>query len=274
MDKMFKTIPPLIYGTAWKKECTVELVEKAIILGFLGVDTACQPKHYNEAGVGQAIDRLKAQGISREMLFIQTKFTPLPGQDPNQLPYDPNASLQTQVDQSFQASLKNLGVDYVDALLLHSPLSQHEQTMVVWHEMEKLQQRGVVHRIGISNCYELESLKKIYDDAAVKPSILQNRFYKESDYDKNLRKYCREKNINYQSFWTLTANPHILQHPTLQNLASVRNVTEAQVLFRFLTQSHIIPLIGSCSTKHLQEDLAVFNFTLTDDELSKIDELL
>ncbi|HLD22435.1 MAG TPA: hypothetical protein VJA83_00735, partial [Sulfuricurvum sp.] len=58
-------IPPLIYGTAWKKEQTVNLVEMAIRSGFRGIDTACQPKHYHEAGVGEALMRLKSLGIER-----------------------------------------------------------------------------------------------------------------------------------------------------------------------------------------------------------------
>jgi diketogulonate reductase-like aldo/keto reductase len=70
-------MPRLLYGTAWKKEKTADLVTTAVKYGFRGVDTACQPKHYNEAGVGEAIRRLANEGISRRDLYIQTKFTPL-----------------------------------------------------------------------------------------------------------------------------------------------------------------------------------------------------
>lgn len=122
MNSSSLNVPPLIYGTAWKKERTAELVEKAILCGFCGIDTACQPKHYNEPGVGEALSNLKIQGIPRESLFIQTKFTPLSGQDPTRVPYNPSATIKDQVLQSFQTSLKNLGVKYLDALLLHSPL--------------------------------------------------------------------------------------------------------------------------------------------------------
>ena len=86
-------IPSLIYGTAWKKEHTAALVIEAIHQGFLGIDTACQPKHYQEAGIGKALAELKKEGIKREKLYIQTKFTPLSGQDPNNIPYDKNLSL-------------------------------------------------------------------------------------------------------------------------------------------------------------------------------------
>lgn len=80
-------MPRIIYGTAWKKDRTADLVEKAILAGFRGIDTACQPKHYNEPLVGAALQRLKDHGIKREVLFLQTKFTPLSGQDPKQVPY-------------------------------------------------------------------------------------------------------------------------------------------------------------------------------------------
>lgn len=77
------SVPRIIYGTAWKKERTADLVQLAIRKGFRAIDTACQPKHYNEAGVGEGIQRAYQEGIvRRENLFIQTKFTSLSGQDP------------------------------------------------------------------------------------------------------------------------------------------------------------------------------------------------
>ena len=120
----------------------------------------------------------------------------------------------------------------------------------------------------------LMRFKLIFDEAIVKPSLLQNRFYAQTDYDKKLRRWGNEKNISYQSFWTLTANPNILSHPLVCNLALARQVTVEQLFFRFLTQQQIIPLIGTCSEKHMQEDLAIFEFTLTDDEISQINALL
>ncbi|MGZ4956816.1 MAG: aldo/keto reductase, partial [Methylobacter sp.] len=95
-------MPRIIYGTAWKKERTAALVEQAIGLGFRGIDTACQPKHYNEAGVGDGVAACLHRGIDRSELYLQSKFTPLSGQDPAQVPYDPNAGLSEQVAQSFR----------------------------------------------------------------------------------------------------------------------------------------------------------------------------
>lgn len=269
-----RAIPSLIYGTAWKKEKTAELVEKAILCGFRGIDTACQPKHYHEAGVGLALQRLEKQGIARDSLFLQTKFTPLSGQDPSSIPYNPADPLDQQVRSSFAMSLQNLKVDFIDSLLLHSPLLHREQTMQVWRAMEELHLKGSVGRLGISNCYLLSDLKSIYEAAAIKPTIIQNRFYSDTNYDHQIRKWCFEKSIYYQSFWTLTANPQILKSPLMRSVAAERGVTEAQVFFRFLTQRHIIPLIGSCSEKHMREDLAIFDFALNASEIQAINLLL
>lgn len=274
MSAAFSPSPLLIYGTAWKQERTAALVEKAILCGFRGIDTACQPKHYNEAGVGESLQRLEREGITRESLFLQTKFTPLGGQDPYRIPYDPSAPLAKQVSQSFQVSLQNLRVEYIDALLLHSPLPRHEQTMEVWHAMEELYRQGIVHRLGISNCYDLEALQLIFNEAIVRPSLLQNRFYAETGYDNTLRSWCDKNDIRYQSFWTLTANPHILTNPVLLHIALARQVTTEQLFFRFLTQQKITPLIGTCSEIHMKQDLAIFAFTLTDEEMDVIHALL
>ena len=177
------TMPCLLYGTAWKKNKTSDLVTTAVKYGFRGIDTACQPKHYNEVGVGEAIQRLAKEGINRKDLYIQTKFTPSNGQDPLNIPYNIKAPLNEQVAQSFEASQKNLGVSYVDGLILHSPLENIDQTMVVWQAMEQIYKQGGTKLIGISNCYDLETLQLLYDSAFIKPAILQNRFYQDTGYD-------------------------------------------------------------------------------------------
>ncbi|OHD77247.1 MAG: aldo/keto reductase [Sulfuricurvum sp. GWF2_44_89] len=267
-------IPPLIYGTAWKKEQTADLVETAVTSGFRGIDTACQPKHYHEAGVGEALMRLKSLGIEREELFVQTKFTPLAGQDPARIPYDPKAPLELQVEESFSASLHNLQSEYVDSLVLHSPLFPYPNLLKVWGAMEKIAHSGTAHRIGISNCYDLELLKRLYSDAEVKPSVVQNRFYADSGYDIALRQWCDAMGIVYQSFWSLTANPHILGSREFFALTQEYNKTEAQILYRYLNQIGIVPLIGSTSKVHIAEDLDIFSFELRSDEIASISALL
>ncbi len=267
-------MPWLIYGTAWKKEHTADLVVKAIQAGFKGIDTACQPKHYNESLVGAALYRLKGQGIKREALFLQTKFTPLSGQDPRQVPYDKNSPIESQVTQSFEASKKNLQTEYVDSLVLHSPMTPHALLMKVWDAMETIQRAGGTRQLGISNCYNIEVMRQLYADANVKPAVVQNRFYQETGYDADLRNWCSNHGVIYQSFWTLTANPHIIGSNTVLTIAQKYNKTEAQIFFRYLSQSGIVPLTGTCSEQHMREDLSIFDFELSSGDLKNVSCLL
>src|SRR5579863_5922305 len=128
----------ILYGTAWKQDETERLVRRALETGFRGIDTACQPKHYNEAGVGAGIAASLSPRLQRRQLYLQTKFTPLAGQEPRQVPYEPKASLAVQVAQSGARSLENLRTYYLDCLLLHSPLSDAQDTLEVWRAMEQL----------------------------------------------------------------------------------------------------------------------------------------
>lgn len=266
-------MPFLLYGTAWKKDKTADLVTKAVKYGFRGIDTACQPKHYNEAGVGEAIQRLASEGTTRKDLYIQTKFTPLDGQDPLNIPYNRSAPLSVQVAESFEVSKKNLGVSYVDGLILHSPLENMDRTMTAWQAMEQIYNNGGTAQIGISNCYDLEMLKQLHAAAYIKPAVLQNRFYQDTDYDNEIRNWCQEQKIIYQSFWTLTANPQILSSKAVQKAARTYQKSAAQIFFCVLVGIDIVPLTGTCSEKHMKEDLEIFNFNLPTTVMQEIASL-
>ena len=267
-------MPRIIYGTAWKKDRTTDLVVKAIQAGFRGIDTACQPKHYNEPLVGTALQRLKDHGIEREALFLQTKFTPLAGQDPRQVPYEKNAPIELQIAQSFETSKNNLQTEYIDSLVLHSPMAPHALLMKAWNAMEKIQKTGGARQLGISNCYDTDVIRSLYTDADVKPAVVQNRFYQETGYDANLRLWCSKHEVIYQSFWTLTANPHILASNTIRTIAQKYKKTEAQIFFRYLSHSGIVPLTGTTSEQHMREDLGIFDFELSLEDLKHVSLLL
>jgi diketogulonate reductase-like aldo/keto reductase len=114
-------VPRFLFGTAWKEDQTQPLTEMAIRLGFRGIDTANQRRHYHEAAVGQAIAASIGRGlVTRHDLFLQTKFTFRRGQD-HRLPYDPSDSIPEQVEQSFASSLEHLGTDAIDSYVLHGP---------------------------------------------------------------------------------------------------------------------------------------------------------
>jgi diketogulonate reductase-like aldo/keto reductase len=267
-------LPGIIYGTAWKKGHTAQLVEQAVGLGFRGIDTACQPKHYNEPGVGEGLASCLKAGLDRADIYLQTKFTPVDGQDPARIPYDPKADLAQQVAQSFETSLKNLQTHYLDSLVLHSPLASEREWMEVWRAMEAIFDAGGARQLGISNCYRLDRLEWLYRHSRIKPAVLQNRFHAETGYDRELRRFCRQQGIIYQSFWTLTANPKVLSHSTLQTLAAKHQRTPAQVFFRYLTQIDIVPLTGTTSATHMREDLDIFTFELNSSECEAIAGLL
>jgi len=267
-------VPGIIYGSAWKKDRTADLVEKALLVGFRGIDTACQPKHYDEALVGLGLKRAGQQGVSRESVYLQTKFTPLSGQDPQYVPYDMSAPIDKQVSQSFATSLRNLQTDYVDCLILHSPLANHELTLQAWRAMESIHKAGRARLLGISNCYDFSAMQGLYADARVKPAIVQNRFYQDTDYESELRKWCIEKGVIFQSFWSLTANLQIIDSDTMHCLSELYQRTRAQIFFRYLTQMGIVPLTGTCSEQHMRDDLIIFEFTLTSDDCAKVSSLL
>src|ERR1044071_2391294 len=114
-------VPRLLYGTAWKEDQTRPLTELALRAGFRGIDTANQRRHYHEAAVGQAVAAAIEGGlVTREDLFLQTKFTFRRGQD-HRLPYDPRAPIAVQVEQSLTKSLAHLGTEVIDSYLLHGP---------------------------------------------------------------------------------------------------------------------------------------------------------
>jgi diketogulonate reductase-like aldo/keto reductase len=267
-------MPKIIYGTAWKKEDTAGYVEQALACGFKGIDTACQPKHYHEKGVGDALSVCLNDNLKREDIYLQTKFTPVNGQDPERIPYDPKARLSLQVEQSFQTSLDNLKTTYLDGLVLHSPLAKQAELMEVWRAMEAIVSSGACKQLGISNCYKLKQLETLYKKAKIKPAVLQNRFYAKTGYDRELREFCRKHHIIYQSFWTLSANPELLQHELIQNFAEQYQRSTAQIFFRYLSQQGIIPLTGTTSVPHMQNSMALFEFKLSPEECALIDGLL
>jgi len=146
-------IPTFMYGTAWKKEATKELVQLAVASGFTAIDTANQLIHYEEALVGEALQALEKQGIKRGTLFLQTKFTSVDGQD-HRTPYDASADLTTQVRQSFDSSLTHLCTEYVDSYVLHAPFQRQglgDADLEEWAAMESLYESGKTKMIGISN---------------------------------------------------------------------------------------------------------------------------
>ena len=267
-------IPNMIYGTAWKKENTTDLVFEALKQGFKGVDTACQPKHYQEDLVGLGLLKAYEIGIKREDLFIQTKFTPIDGQDQSNMPYLASDEIEIQVEKSFETSKKNLKTNFIDSYILHSPVYPANKLQKVWQKMEEFYDKKEVGALGISNCYDLEILEYLFKNAKIKPTIVQNRFYSQSGYDREIRIFCEKNKIVYESFWSLTANPNILASEVLQNLSNKYQRGVAEIFYRFLNHINIVPLNGTTSTKHMIADLKIGEFELTFEEIEEINKFI
>jgi len=267
--------PTFFYGTAWKAEKTEALTSQALEMGFAGIDTANQRKHYYEEGVGKAIKRFLEDGnIKREELFIQTKFTFAQGQD-HRKPYDENAPYAVQVRQSFENSLQHLGLDYIDSYILHGPFTGYgltEEDWATWGAMEHLQKECAAKCLGVSN-FNLDQLQELHRRAKVKPSFVQNRCFAALGWDKAIRAFCKESHMKYQGFSLLTANQNELSHPAIELISKKYKRTIPQIVFRFTQQLGAIPLTGTSSRQHMQEDLNIYGFELTPDELAQVEQI-
>jgi diketogulonate reductase-like aldo/keto reductase len=132
---------------------------------------------------------------------------------------------------------------------------------------------GRVKQIGISNCYDPDFFKYLFEQSKVKPSVLQNRFYEASGYDRELRDFCNDQGVYYQCFWTVNANPHIWQDPYLVELAEKLNKSALQVYFRALIYDNIHPLFGTTNNGHMEEVMDLLKFSLDTAAVQKISSI-
>ena len=261
------SMPPLVYGTAWKRAETERLARRALAAGFVGFDTACQPKHYDEPALGRAL-----AGASRERLWIQTKFTPVGGHD-DRTPYHVWQPVEDQVRASFSTSLANLGTTYVDALLLHSPLETYELTLRAWRVLEEVHRDGFARTLGVSNV-AFPTFERLWNESTVKPGVVQNRFYNRTGYDRDLRAFCQNHGVAYQGFWTITGNRNVVSSPVVAEIASRLGKPPVSVYYRALMQLGVVVLDGTKSMDHMREDLEVLEFELDAADVAAIDGAL
>jgi len=268
-------IPAFLYGTAWKEERTTPLVRAAVQAGFRGIDTANQRRHYFEQAVGDALEELYQDGrLTRQDLFLQTKFTYAGGQD-HRLPYDPQADFPTQVRQSCASSLQHLRTDSLDSYVLHGPSVARglsDADYQVWKEMEALCREGKTTFIGASNV-SLGQLRTLVQAAEIPPRFVQNRCFAVTQWDRDVREFCAAQNIIYQGFSLLTANPQLFREPDMIKQARRHQKTVAQLIFRFAQQVGMLPLTGTTDDSHMREDLESSTFQLAEEDVRLIEGL-
>ncbi|KAK1988295.1 aldo/keto reductase [Colletotrichum cereale] len=270
MTNTVAPIPRLIYGTAWKKSQTAPLVASALSAGFRALDTAAS-HHYSEEGVGAGLRAWLAQnpahGIPRSGLYIQTKFSP----SPSPLP------IPDQVHASLASSFKNLSVPrdlftrdelstakddgdgvasafYLDCVLLHAPYPSYADTLLAWRALESYVPSRV-RTLGISNV-GLDELRALCADAAVKPVVVQNRLNPKEAYNTPVRVFCRERGINFQSFWTLTANPPLVRSETVGRVAEGAAVSNEVAMYALVLGLRGVSVLdGTTNEARMKEDL-------------------
>jgi diketogulonate reductase-like aldo/keto reductase len=269
-------VPRFLYGTAWKEDQTQRLTELALRQGFRGIDTANQRRHYHESAVGLAVRAAIESGlVARDELFLQTKFTFRPGQD-HRLPYDANAPISTQVEQSFASSLEHLGTRVIDSYVLHGPSQRTglgPDDWAAWRAMEAIHQSGRARLLGVSNI-SLEQLDRLCQGARIRPRFVQNRCYAAKGWDRGVRQFCAANGLIYQGFSLLSGNRDALARPELARIAQRHRREVSQIVFRFALDVGMIPLTGTTDAGHMRADLEVFDFRLEPEEVERIEGLM
>src|SRR6185503_18389704 len=158
--------------------------------------------------------------------------------------------------QSMASSLEHLGTDHVDSYVLHGPSSGAAWTpddVEVWAAMVRERDAGRTRVLGVSNV-SLRHLAQLEATGAAMPAFVQNRCFARAGWDRNVRAFCRERNIVYQGFSLLTANPEVFHHPFVRDIAARTRTTHAQVIFRFALAVGMLPLTGTSDPEHMTQD--------------------
>ncbi|KAJ6034246.1 hypothetical protein N7499_001455 [Penicillium canescens] len=255
------TIPVFIYGTAWKKIAAQiwSTLRSRLDSGLWTLQP--NPVITKNISSVMAFAELSPMGSSTGKTYI-----PVSAQDVGNMPYDPSATVTEQVHASIKSSLHNLrsaddpsSADeaYIDTVVIHSPLPTLAQTLEAWQALETY----VPHRIrnlGISNC-TMPMLRELCNSSmtTVKPSVVQNRFYEDTLFDVPMRAFCRDNQVIYQGFWTLTANPDLVRSLPVQQLARHVDITPAAAFYALIIGlGNLTVLNGTKDELRMKEDLA------------------
>ncbi|TFF92074.1 MAG: aldo/keto reductase [Promethearchaeota archaeon] len=243
-------IPVLGFGT-WGLEgkTAINATRWAIEIGYRLIDTAFI--YGNEVEVGKAI---KASEVLREEIFITTKVWQ------TDMRYK-------KTFKSFERSLKNLDIDYLDLFLIHWP---REKRLETWRAMEKIYEEGKVKSIGVSN-FTISNLKELLSHSEIIPVVNQVEF-SPFLYQKDLLEFCHQHKIQLEAYSPLT-RANKLNNPVLKDISNKYKKTTAQILLRWALQHQIIAIPKSSSKEHIEENANIFDFIIEEADMKKLDRV-
>jgi diketogulonate reductase-like aldo/keto reductase len=247
------TIPQLGFGV-WQVPAdeVTAAVSAALETGYRSIDTAAA--YQNEEGVGKAI---KSSGIDRDDLFVTTKL------------WNPDQGYDSTL-KAFDESLGKLGLDYVDLYLIHWPLPMADRFVDTWKAFEKIKSDGRAKSIGVSNFHE-PHLQRLFAETDVVPSVNQIELHPNLP-QKQLRAFNDKHGIKTEA-WSPLASGDLLSDQTLVNLAEKYAKSPAQVILRWHLQLGNIVIPKSVTPERIKSNFEVFDFELSDDDITTIDEL-
>ena len=251
-------MPCMVMSTNWMGYPMMKnVVSAGLKLGFRAFDTARD--YGNEHVVGRVMQEcLKEQGLKREEIFITTKI-------------GNGQQVLGNIDEQIEISLKNLHTDYVDLWLMHWPYPDY--FVDTYHKMEKVYKSGKVKAIGMAN-YRLRHFKTLEEAGfEITPHCVQYECHPMRTAD-DILNYCRRNNIGVQAYSPLCRMiPEIMSSDILRNLAYKYQKTIGQIILRWHIQRGTVPVFKSTKPERLAENIDVFDFRLTDDEVLQISSL-
>ncbi|WP_082148183.1 MULTISPECIES: aldo/keto reductase [Lysinibacillus] len=232
-----------------------EAVKTAIAKGYRSIDTA--QVYRNEESVGRGIRAAIEEGlVTREELFITSKV------------WNDGLSYEETL-AAYDSSLEKIGLDYLDLYLVHWP-GIDQNYIEVYKALEKIYQDGRVRSIGVSN-FHVHHMESLLKETTVVPVINQIEFHPHL-IQEEVRAYCKDKGIQVEA-WSPLMNGSLLEEALIQELASKYGKTPAQIVLRYDVQHDVVTIPKTMTPARMTENLAVFDFTLTEQEMTQLDAM-